>query len=708
MAIVKLDKLSLVGLADEKTKLISALSKLGAISVEQDLEAENQLADLSAGMLEAGVLSSALDPAGRNIYFQGESGEKWSGERFESAIAELAGSSDSTKLLARLGASEYKKILVELSRRMHALAAGVATAQSLSDEKKPMFSIRREVKSVDFEAVGARQHEIMNILAKLEDNRTAEQKLFNRRAALLSQIQLINPWEKVVLPVNKGEKTLKLLRTYSGSLSDRNDNVTLLKAALSDATNGNYSVQILATSNEQAALLIAVRKVDEATVEKVLRIHEFAALPKLPVEMGEDYGRAIKQWSSELTSLETDERLLQEEAKKLSRSKADFELLYDYYMTAEVKLDAMQRLLNTGRLFVLQGYVPHEMSTSLKTAIEEKYAVAIEVRPVPKDEVQPIALKNNKFVRPYEAVVEMFSLPVSTGDVDPTPVMAPFYAFFFGIMLSDAGYGLLLFILSAVLVYKVKVEGNMRRMCLMFMQGSLSAIVFGLLFGSFFGNMLSSISNNRVNFPMLWFDPIKDPVTLMIASVVFGAIHLFAGLAVKFYNLWRLGKPYDAVIETVPWFLIIVGIALYALGFPFGQYMAILGAGMIVFLSAKGVRNPIKRVFSGVGTLYGITSYLGDLLSYTRILALTLATSVIAMVVNILAALMGSSIIGIVFSIVVLLFGHALNLALSGLSAYVHTTRLQYVEFFGKFYEGGGVAFQPLALKTKFTRVVNR
>lgn len=708
MAIVKLDKLSLVGLADEKTKLITALSKLGAVSVEQDPEAESQLADLSAGMVQTGVLSSTFKPENRNIYFQGESGEKWFGERFEAAITELSGGGNRTKLLARLGAAEYKKIQVELTRRMHALAAGVVTAQSFSVDKKPMFTVRREVKSADFVAAGERQHEIFSTLVKLEENRTAEQKLFNRRAALVSQIQLIKPWETVVLPVDRGEKSLKLMHTYSGSVSDKNDNVTVLKAAISDATNGNYAVQILAKSNEQAALLIVVRKSDEAMVDRVLRNHEFAALPKLPIEMGEDYGRAIKKWNSELTALETEERLLREEAKKLSHSKADFELLYDYYLTAESKLDAMQRLLNTGRLFVLQGYVPHAMSAGLKTAIEEKYAVAIEVSPIPKDEAHPIALKNSRMVRPYEAIVEMFSLPGATSDVDPSPVMAPFYAFFFGIMLSDAGYGLLLLILSALLVYKVKVEGNMRRMCLMFMQGSVSAIIFGLLFGSFFGNMLSSVSNNRINFPRLWFDPVEDPVTLMIASVVFGAVHLFAGLAVKFYNLWRLGKPYEAVVETVPWFLIIVGIALFALGFTFGQYMAILGAVMIVFFSAKGVRNPVKRVFSGLGTLYGITSYLGDLLSYTRILALTLATSVIAMVVNILAGLMSSSIIGIVFSIVVLIFGHALNLALSGLSAYVHTTRLQYVEFFGKFYEGGGVAFQPLTQKTKFTRVINR
>lgn len=706
MAIVKLDKISLVGLADDKTQLITALSKLGAVSVEQDLAAEEQLADLSKGMVQEGVLASTFDPESRNIYFPDENSQKWDGDRFEKAILELSDERSTTQLLARLTANEYRKIQIELNRRMQALTSGMATAQAFSEEKKPMFTIRRKVKADDFQAIGRKQNEVFTLLEKLDENRNAEQKLLNKRATLVSQVQQIQAWEKVVLPEGDAEKKLNLMHTFSGSVSNRNENVEKLKAELADKLEGNYAIETLATVGEQSALLVAVREQDAAEAEKTLRSFEFAALPKLPVELGQNYGKAVKQWRTTLAELEIEEKRLEEEAKRLSKNKADFELLYDYYLNADAKLEAMQRLLNTGRLFVLQGYVPHDMSHELKAALEEEYAVAIDILPVPKDEDHPILLKNNRMVRPYEAVVEMFSLPSVSQDVDPTPVMAPFYAFFFGIMLSDAGYGLLLLILSAVLVYKVKVEGNMRRMCLMFMQGSVAAIIFGVLFGSFFGNMLTEVSGGAINFPMLWFDPVKDPVTLMLASIVFGAVHLFAGLGVKFYNLWRLGKPYEAIVETIPWFLIIVGLTLFGLNYSVGQYMAIVGAIMIVFFSAKGVRNPIKRVFSGLGTLYGIASYLGDLLSYTRILALTLATSVIALVVNMLSSLMGRSLVGIVFMIVILVFGHALNLALSGLSAYVHTTRLQYVEYFGKFYEGGGAPFQPLALKTKYTKII--
>ncbi len=705
MAIVKLDKMSLVGLADDKTLLISALTKLGAVSVEQDLEAEAQLEELSRGMVQEGVLAHTFDPESQNIYFRTEEELFSSGLRFEAAILELFEKAQGPGQLARLGANEYRRIQIELSKRLTTLRLGVEEAAKISPEKKALFTLKRTVKADEFEAVGARQAEILDSLRRLEENRSRLQALMNRRAALKAQIQQIANWENLVLPGREAEKTCKLLQVFSGSLSSRNDKMPQLRAALSETLDGHYGLELLAELEGQAVVLVAVRKADATMTEQILRDFDFAPLPKLPTEMEGDYDKALRQWRSELEKLDKEERLLEEEALKLSEHKADFELLHDYYLTADMKLSAMQRLLNTGRLFVLQGYVPHSMGAEIKRALEERYAVAIDILPVPEDEEHPILMKNRRFVQPYEAVVEMFSLPSKTLDIDPTPVMGPFYAFFFGIMLSDAGYGLLLLLLCAYLVYKVKVEGNMRRMCVIFMQGSVAAIIFGVLFGSFFGNMLSAVSGDRLKFPMLWFDPVAEPMTLMIASMVFGAVHLFAGLGLKFYNLVRLGKPYEAVIETVPWILMVVGLPLYGLGYAVGRYMAIVGALMIVFLSAIGVRNPIKRVFSGLGTLYGITSYLGDLLSYTRILALTLATSVIALVVNILAQMLNGSILGIFFMIIILIFGHLLNLALSGLSAYVHATRLQYVEFFGKFYEGGGVPFQALELKTKYVKV---
>ena len=321
-------------------------------------------------------------------------------------------------------------------------------------------------------------------------------------------------------------------------------------------------------------------------------------------------------------------------------------------------------------------------------------------------EEYPILLKNNRLVKPFEVIGEMFS-PPSTQEADPSPWVAPFYFFFFGIMLSDVAYGLILTVLSAVLVYKVKVAGDFRRMSQMLMYCGISSTIWGLLFGGFFGDMLSVLSDGKINMPAIWFNPMDDPTALMVWSIVFGVIHLFAGMFANALNLFRNGRGMDAVFDIFPWYLIIIGIGLMIgnIGGQAGMIVALAGVAIILLFGGRPAKNPIVRLFKGLGALYNITAYLSDILSYTRILALVLATSVIAMVVNLMGFMIGPTIPGIILFVVVAVAGHGLNLALSALSAYVHTSRLHYVEFFGKFYSGGGRMWRPLRQKTKYTEI---
>jgi V/A-type H+-transporting ATPase subunit I len=235
----------------------------------------------------------------------------------------------------------------------------------------------------------------------------------------------------------------------------------------------------------------------------------------------------------------------------------------------------------------------------------------------------------------------------------------------------------------------------------------ISSTIWGFLFGGFFGDMLSVLSNGSIVMPAIWFNPMDNPTLLMIWSIVFGVIHLFAGMFASALNMIRAGRWQDAVFDILPWYLIIIGIGLLLLP-PVaivGEIMAIAGVAIILLFAGRPAKNPITRLFKGIGALYNITAYLSDILSYTRILALVLATSVIAMVVNLMGFMMGPSIPGIIVFIIVALAGHGLNLALSALSAYVHTSRLHYVEFFGKFYAGGGRMWKPLKLKTRYTEI---
>jgi V/A-type H+-transporting ATPase subunit I len=371
-------------------------------------------------------------------------------------------------------------------------------------------------------------------------------------------------------------------------------------------------------------------------------------------------------------------------------------------------------ILDTDYTFILQGWIPSHLTESVEKALRSEFIIAFQSRKAKTEDEYPILLKNHPLVKPYEVVTDMFS-PPSVRDIDPNPIMAPFFLLFFSMMLSDAGYGLILAAGCALLIWKLKVTGSMRSMAMFIFQGSLAAIVWGFLFGGFFGDMITALSSGRFSFPTIWFNPIEDPTRLMIWSVLFGVLHLFAGMLTKAYILIITGKWKDAVFDVFSWIIALTGVGLLlggpALSLPvladIGKYMVITGFGVIVLFGGRDSENPVLRILKGIIGLYDITSYVSDALSYTRILALSLATAVIGMVVNKLGSILGFGFTGIILFIVVGLVGHMLNLAISTLGCYVHTSRLQYVEFFSKFYEGGGRAWDPLSVKMKYIKISN-
>ena len=228
------------------------------------------------------------------------------------------------------------------------------------------------------------------------------------------------------------------------------------------------------------------------------------------------------------------------------------------------------------------------------------------------------------------------------------------------------------------------------------------------------GYRFSVIVNREIAMPVIWFDPLEEPMTLLIFSIILGAIHLFVGMGIQAYMLIKDGKPWDALFDIGFWYMLIIGLVLFALGgsvaailSTIGMWLAIVGAVGILLTGGRNKKG-FGKITGGLGSLYGITSYLSDALSYSRLLALGLATGVVAKVVNILGSLAGSGIVGLIVFIAVFLFGTVFNLAINVLGAYVHSCRLQYVEFFGKFYTGGGKGFVPLTENTKFVKIINK
>ena len=326
-----------------------------------------------------------------------------------------------------------------------------------------------------------------------------------------------------------------------------------------------------------------------------------------------------------------------------------------------------------------------------------------------------------------EGIVESYGLP-HAGEIDPTTIMSFFYVFFFGMMLSDAAYGAVVAIVCAILVKKYpRMSQSMAKSLKLFFYCGVSTLVWGVLFGGYFGNIVDIVSEkffgHTVTVPALWFVPLNDPMKLLVYSLLFGTIHLFVGLGIKGYLCLKDGKVVDFICDVVLWFVMLIGLILMLLPsdifasiaqttivFPAAlntaaKVMAAGGAIGIVLMSGRANKNPALRLALGAYDLYNVTGWLSDALSYSRLLALGLATGVIASVINQMGAMLPNNVIGVILFIVIFIVGHVLNLAINLLGAYVHTNRLQFVEFFGKFYEGGGKAFEPFKENTKYIDV---
>jgi len=238
--------------------------------------------------------------------------------------------------------------------------------------------------------------------------------------------------------------------------------------------------------------------------------------------------------------------------------------------------------------------------------------------------------------------------------------------------------------------------------------GGISTFIWGALFGGWFGNIVEAVTSGTYTIPPIWFNPMEDPMRLLIWSFIFGGIHIFVGMGLKAYMLIRDGKVFDAIFDIGSWYLVLLGLVMLAAGGVIGiigKYMALAGAITLVLTQGRDQKNIVKRLFSGILSLYNVTGFLSDILSYSRLLALGLATGVIATVINTMGTLFGLDVGGIIIFIIVLIIGTVFNVLINALGAYVHASRLQYVEFFGKFYEGGGKAFEPFKIKTKYTNL---
>lgn len=447
--------------------------------------------------------------------------------------------------------------------------------------------------------------------------------------------------------------------------------------------------------------------VDE-DAEKLNEIFRLNAFNRVTLKTDIAPSEQIELIDVEMAQLKDEIEAHGREIAKLSSGLEQLELKYEYLLNDKLRVASVGNFLKTEQIGLIEGYVPSKRSAEFKELIGEvlgnRYYMEIENADV--DDVNvPVTLENNTFVSSFENITSMYAMP-RYGEIDPTPLLAPFYLIFFGMMIADVGYGLLLLIATAIGMKAFNLSEGMKKNLRFFFYLSFPTIAWGIIYGSFFGGI--------IELPV-YINLEEDYMTVMILSMALGALQMFFGLAIKAFMSIRDGHPLDAVYDVLLWYMTLIGLIVFGvatmLGLPgsigkIAMIVAIIGMVGIVLFGGRSSKSLGGRLAGGLYELYGISSYIGDFVSYVRLMALGLSGAFLGSAINMIVGMLsGSGIIGIIAGIVVFIIGQLFNLFLSALSAYVHGLRLTYVEFFGKFYEGGGRRYKNLRNNTKYIEI---
>jgi len=430
---------------------------------------------------------------------------------------------------------------------------------------------------------------------------------------------------------------------------------------------------------------------------------------------GEESSRGTGSVVEELAALEEKRGTLLEEQEKIVQEDTEMSsgllrvlALTDYYLDRKNLGETLEKTSRTAYTLVIDGFVKEKDVPRLRAALSDLAEVEVVDEEPGGDEEVPIYLENPPLIRPFETVTNIFGFP-RYKEIDPTPWLAPFFWIYFGITLGDVFYGL---ILAAGCCWLLKTKRQLsdggRKLVTLLLYSSFSMMIVGVITGSWFGDLASAfmpatVVERFVN-RLTLLHPVSDPLTLMVISLALGIFQIWVGIGIKGLALVRSGQVGEAIIAQGSWMVFIPGLVAWGLSktglirsaIPF--YVMIAGALMVMYSSSRGTKSIFLKPFSGAYGLYATISYLADTLSYSRLLALGLASAIIAVVINKIAQLVVVMVpvVGWVFVPVVLLVGHAFNLVVNLLGSFIHSGRLQFVEFFTKFFEGGGRPFKPL------------
>ena len=617
--------------------------------------------------------------------------------------------------------------LVKTEREMAMVDEAIEVLDSYDPEKTSLFDSlkgRQELTLAEYEVLAKKQREFKETAERIINlNRHIAESIAEMQRIQV-QIDALAPWSKLDVPLQfQGTRfSTAFIGTLPGEYS--------LEQLLTEMSNlipdvETIHAEIINKSKDQTCIFILCHKTDASAVDTALRTIGFARPPVSSSSLSPAEQSA--ELENRLKALEKEVEESKAEIAGYSNDRNSLKFLYDWLALEYERLKTEAYLVESRRVLIISGFVPEREVNRVVKELKDNFIVHLEVEDPGPEEQVPVLLENNKFAEPMEGVLASFSYP-GKGEIDPSAIMSFFYYILFGLMLSDAAYGLIMSVGCGICLWRFpKMENSMRKTLRMFFFCGLSTVFWGALFGSWFGDAVTVISTTFFNKPFsikpIWFEPMKDPMRMLVFSMVVGIIHLFAGLAANIIQNVKAKKYLDAFYDAVLWYLLVGGLLVFALSSQrfveilnldfiipasVGKAASIVAAAAavgIVLTAGRESRNWFKRIAKGLYGLYNLSGYLSDILSYSRLLALGLATGVIATVINQMGAMGGRTIGGAILFIIVFLVGHSVNIGINLLGAYVHTNRLSFVEFFGKFYEGGGSEFTPLGVHTKYYKL---
>lgn len=624
-------------------------------------------------------------------------------------LSDAGGHEQLQKLSTAAAVSMFEKYLAAAHNALRILDLYVPAKQPFLasfNGRRQLTDAEAALKTENPDAVLKICYEIADLSKKVDESAAD----ISREKARLDSLA---PWLGLDIPMSV--RSTAQTEVFIGTLPaafPAGELLALLAAALPDI--GEIDAEALSIAKDQSCIAVICHKDHAARVHQALKDSGFIR--------SADTGRLLPKEEAdacekEIARLAADRQTAADRIVACAASREDIEFTVDSFVMRIDKYRCLEQLALTDKTVALSGYIPERDAAALARELEERFTAAVSVADPGEDDVPPVLLKNNAFAGAVESVTKMYSLP-GKEDVDPNPVMAFFYYCFFGIMLSDAGYGLVMVLAALLAKKKLSLERSAHKTLNFVLFCGISTVFWGAMFGSWFGDIIQVVAKQffgrSIGSTALWFEPVANPMTMMMYAFLFGIIHLFVGLGVRFYMLWKAGKKLAAFLDVIPIYLLVSGaaplganiiIAMPPVVMAAGKYLALAGALGVVLTAGRSSKNIFGKLGGGLYGLYNTgAGYLGDILSYSRLLALGLCTGVIANVINLLGTIPGNKAVKAVLLVVVFLFGHTVNIAINLIGAYVHTNRLQYVEFFSKFYEGGGRAFTPLQANTKYFR----